>query len=93
MRSVIQRASQALTKTDKEKILQAFGLHDIEVYSSCRCVPINIKFFIVAFSDPYAASSYDTLHSDELGKWGKHIWELLLTVLAESGKKGELTRK
>jgi hypothetical protein len=36
MRAVIRRASQAETKTDKEKILQAFGLHDIQVYSKCR---------------------------------------------------------
>jgi len=38
MRAVIRRASQAETKTDKEKILQAFGLHDIQVYSKCRVV-------------------------------------------------------
>ncbi|KDR80463.1 hypothetical protein GALMADRAFT_92870 [Galerina marginata CBS 339.88] len=81
MRSVILRASQASTKTEKEKILQAFGLHDIEHF-----------LWDFRFSDPYAASSYDTLHSDDLGKWGKHMWELLLTVLEASGKKGELTR-
>ncbi|KDR73369.1 hypothetical protein GALMADRAFT_72471, partial [Galerina marginata CBS 339.88] len=68
MRSVILRASQASTKTEKEKILQAFGLHDIQHF-----------LWDFRFSDPYAASSYDTLHSDDLGKWGKHMWELLLT--------------
>lgn len=31
MRAVIECASQAETKTDREKILQAFGLHDIWV--------------------------------------------------------------
>jgi hypothetical protein len=36
MRAVIQRASRAETKTDKEKILQAFGLHDIQVCSNRR---------------------------------------------------------
>ena len=36
MRAVIQRASQAETKTDKEKILQSFGLHDIQVYPNCQ---------------------------------------------------------
>lgn len=36
MRAVIRRASRAGTKTDKEKILQAFGLHDIQVYSNCQ---------------------------------------------------------
>ncbi len=44
------------------------------------------------FSDPYKALSYDSLHSDDLGKWGKHIWELLLQVLHELGMKGTLTK-
>lgn len=50
MRSVIQRASQAQTKAEKEKILQAFGLHDIQVCLTCLHVSNNIKLFIVAFS-------------------------------------------
>lgn len=45
------------------------------------------------FSDPYKALSYDTLHSDDLGKWGKHIWELLLEVLEDLGMKGALTKR
>lgn len=36
MRSVILRASQASTKMEKEKILQAFGLHDIQVCSTLK---------------------------------------------------------
>ena len=44
------------------------------------------------FSDLYKAYSYDTLHSDDLGKWGKHIWELLLQVLEDLGMKGALTK-
>jgi hypothetical protein len=39
------------------------------------------------------ASSYDTLHSDDLGKWGKHLWELLLEVLEWSKGLGQLTIK
>ena len=45
------------------------------------------------FSDPYRAYSYDTLHSDDLGKWGKHLWELTLSILEESGAKGKLTQR
>lgn len=45
------------------------------------------------FSDPYKAISYDTLHSDDLGKWGKHLWDLLLTVLEDAGAKGEVTKR
>ncbi|PPQ87069.1 hypothetical protein CVT25_000049 [Psilocybe cyanescens] len=81
MRSVIRRTLQASTKTEKENILQGFGLHDIQHF-----------LWDFRFSDPYAASSYDTLHSDDLGKWGKHLWDLLLIVLEACGKKGELTR-
>ncbi|KAJ7331509.1 hypothetical protein DFH08DRAFT_814819 [Mycena albidolilacea] len=42
-------------------------------------------------SDPYDAISYDTLHADDSGKWGKHLWPLLQEVLAASGLKGMIT--
>ncbi|KAJ7715913.1 hypothetical protein DFH07DRAFT_785531 [Mycena maculata] len=38
-----------------------------------------------------SANSYDLLHSDESGKWGKHLWFLLIDVLKDSGYKGRLT--
>ncbi len=50
MRSVIWRASQAQNKTAKEKILQAFGLHDIQVYPSLSSCFTYKKTFTVAFS-------------------------------------------
>jgi hypothetical protein len=45
------------------------------------------------FADPYKAVSYDTLHSDDLGKWGKHLWELLLKVLEDAGARGKVTQR
>jgi hypothetical protein len=33
--------------------------------------------------NPYRAYSYDVLHWDDLGKWGHHLWELLVSVLKE----------
>ena len=99
MRMVIQNASWAETKTDKEKILQAFGLHDIQVHSNhwvgfaFKNVYSQNSFWEFWFSDPHAASCYDTLHLDNLGKGGKHMWELLLFVLGDLGKKGKLTWK
>ncbi|KAJ7318563.1 hypothetical protein DFH08DRAFT_714586, partial [Mycena albidolilacea] len=39
-------------------------------------------------SHPYAAYSYDTLHSDDLGKWGHHLWPLLLEELEKLKQKG-----
>jgi hypothetical protein len=50
-------------------------------------------FWSIANSSPYSASSYDTLHSDELGKWGKHLWSLAVDVLGELKKKGQYSNK
>lgn len=47
----------------------------------------------MAHSDPYAAYCYDLLHSDDLGLWGKHLFEFLLEVLAKLKRKGDLNRK
>ncbi|KAH9970785.1 hypothetical protein BGW80DRAFT_1438007 [Lactifluus volemus] len=80
MRSVLERASQATSKAAKEKILQDHGLHDI-----------NHFLWDFQFSDPYRASSYDTLHSDDLGKWGKHMWPLVFDVLEDRKSLGRLT--
>ncbi|KAJ7858830.1 hypothetical protein B0H14DRAFT_3085032 [Mycena olivaceomarginata] len=67
MKAVVDKASNALTKTEAEAILKNNVLH-------------GIKHFLWGFRflDPYAAYSYDTLHSDDLGKWGHHLWPLLL---------------
>jgi hypothetical protein len=35
------------------------------------------------FSDPYQAVGYDLLHFDESGKWGHHLWPLILDLLEE----------
>ncbi|KAF8804429.1 hypothetical protein BYT27DRAFT_7106963 [Phlegmacium glaucopus] len=78
MRAVLTQASKAKTKGAKEKILKDNGMHNIEHF-----------LWDFRFSDPYRAYSYDTLHSDDLGKWGKHLWVLLLNVLEEIGAKGK----
>ncbi|KAJ7827364.1 hypothetical protein B0H14DRAFT_3720925 [Mycena olivaceomarginata] len=81
MKAVVDKASNALTKTEAEAILKNNVLH-------------GIKHFLLGFrfSDPYAAYSYDTLHSDDLGKWGHHLWPLLLDVIEELGGKGILAQ-
>lgn len=56
----------------------------------------NVQHFLwdFRFSDPYKAISYDTLHSDDLGKWGKHLWVLLLKpVLENAGALGKVTHR
>ncbi|EPQ53799.1 hypothetical protein GLOTRDRAFT_107062 [Gloeophyllum trabeum ATCC 11539] len=80
MQAVIERAGNAPNPTAREKILKGAGLHYITHF-----------LWQFRFSDPYLAISYDTLHSDDLGKWGHHLWELLLRVLEDLGQKGVLT--
>ncbi|KAJ7867913.1 hypothetical protein B0H14DRAFT_2272350, partial [Mycena olivaceomarginata] len=75
-------ALAAPTKTESEHILQSVGLHATENF-----------FWSLPNSAPYSANSYDLLHSDGGGKWGKHLWVLLLEVLKENGFKGRLTMK
>jgi hypothetical protein len=41
------------------------------------------------FSDPYKAVSYDTLHWTDEGKFGKHLWEVVKSVLDKAGKSNE----
>ncbi|KAJ7201091.1 hypothetical protein GGX14DRAFT_659051 [Mycena pura] len=82
MKQIYEDAMAAPTKTESEHILQSVGLHATENF-----------FWSLPNSDPYSANAYDLLHSDEGGKWGKHIWPLLLDVLKAAGYKGRLTMK
>ncbi|KAJ7790968.1 hypothetical protein B0H14DRAFT_2396072, partial [Mycena olivaceomarginata] len=72
MRAVVRRAQNASSATQKEKILMNYGLHDIVHF-----------MWNFRFSDPYQAVSYDLLHFDESGKWGHHLWPLILDLLEE----------
>ncbi|KAJ7680005.1 hypothetical protein B0H17DRAFT_1206155 [Mycena rosella] len=82
MKRFYEDAMAAPTKTESERIIQSVGLHATENF-----------FWSLPNSDPYSANSYDLLHSDESGKWGKHLWPLLLDALKTKGYKGRLTMK
>ncbi|KAJ7911245.1 hypothetical protein B0H13DRAFT_1875996 [Mycena leptocephala] len=62
---------------------------------SLRCTkPDSQNFFwSLSNSDPYQGYTYDVLYSDDLGKWGKYLWPVLLEALEERGYKGSLTMK
>jgi hypothetical protein len=45
------------------------------------------------FSDPYKAISYDKLHVDDLGRFGDHLWGLIVDVLKVYGLLGLLNQK
>ncbi|KAJ7655541.1 hypothetical protein B0H17DRAFT_956309 [Mycena rosella] len=81
MSAVLRKALGASTKKAKEEILKKHGLHGTAHF-----------LWGFRFSDPYAAYAYDTLHSDDLGKWGHHIWPLLLEVLEDVGGKGTFAK-
>lgn len=95
MQRVVQQARQ-LGKTRKEEMLRNHGIHDVEVsffqVSTSLFTCWNQHFlWKLGFSDPYQAYSYDTLHSDDGGKFGRHLWPLLLDVLEKDRVKGKLT--
>ncbi|KAJ7768112.1 hypothetical protein DFH07DRAFT_1008731 [Mycena maculata] len=79
MKQVYDAALVARTKTDQERLLQSNGLHLTENF-----------FWSLSNSDPYQSYTYDVLRCDDLGKWGKHLWPLLLQVLQQRGYKGRL---
>ncbi|KAJ7651825.1 hypothetical protein B0H17DRAFT_1269904 [Mycena rosella] len=77
MKQVYEDACAARNKTEREQILQSHGLHFTENF-----------FWSLSNSDPYHSYTYDVLHADDLGKWGKHLWPLLLQALEQRGYKG-----
>ncbi|KAF8523179.1 hypothetical protein BU17DRAFT_75072 [Hysterangium stoloniferum] len=76
MLDIINQARMAKSKKKGEEILQDNGLH------------IN-AFWTISNSDPYSAVSYDTLHSDDLGKWGKHLFPKMVEVLGNMKQGGK----
>ncbi|KZV80209.1 hypothetical protein EXIGLDRAFT_817146, partial [Exidia glandulosa HHB12029] len=74
MKAVYLYAQTLPSKTAREAYLSASGLRDV-------------PHFLWDFgnSDPYLARSYDELHFDDEGKWGKHLWPLTLERLAALG--------
>ncbi|KAJ6451401.1 hypothetical protein C8R45DRAFT_1124863 [Mycena sanguinolenta] len=82
MKAVVVKAMKCKTKTKKADILKGYGLHGVTHF-----------LWNFRFSDPYAAYSYDTLHSDDLGKWGHHLWPLLLEELENIKQKGAFAEK
>ncbi|KAJ7775941.1 hypothetical protein DFH07DRAFT_766883 [Mycena maculata] len=67
-------AGAPVGKTDRNKYLKQYGLHDFE-------------HFLWNFnnSDPYKATGYDCLHFFDGGIWGRHMWPLIKGYLQSSG--------
>ncbi|KAG8707611.1 hypothetical protein FRC09_001732 [Ceratobasidium sp. 395] len=72
--NLIEKAA-AMAPTRAEKFLRSHSLR-----------PVNNAFFMLGKrTNLYKALSYDTLHNDNLGRWGKHLWPLLKRQVADSG--------
>jgi len=99
MKAVVVKALKKQTKKDKESLLKSHGLHGIEVRvalirQKLSTYPLMQHFlWDFRFSDPYSAYGYDTLHSDDLGKWGGHLWPRLLVELENLKQKGSFAEK
>ncbi|QRW00089.1 hypothetical protein RhiJN_28107 [Ceratobasidium sp. AG-Ba] len=54
--------------------------------------PVDNAFMVLSErTDIYQALSYDTLHNDDLGCWGSHLWETLKDYIAENCPPGTST--
>ncbi|KAJ6578565.1 hypothetical protein B0H19DRAFT_931247 [Mycena capillaripes] len=78
MEAVLNQARRKHTKGEKEAVLRNSGIHN----------PQQILWEF-ANSDPYKATSYDTLHWTDGGKFGRHLWEVTKTYLKDLGKTNE----
>ncbi|KAI5821788.1 hypothetical protein K523DRAFT_21961 [Schizophyllum commune Tattone D] len=75
MRETVKSARAASSMAERERILKGKGLHAVDHFA-----------WDMRFSDPYQAFSYDKLHFDDLGKFGKHLWRLILDRLSGQAK-------
>ncbi|KAF8517165.1 hypothetical protein BU17DRAFT_92092 [Hysterangium stoloniferum] len=78
---VVQKAKTARSKRQTEEILRDNGLHIVD----------KNAFWTIANSDPYFSVSYDTLHSDDLGKWGDHLFPKMIEVLGNMKQGGKFS--
>ncbi|KZV59665.1 hypothetical protein PENSPDRAFT_595029 [Peniophora sp. CONT] len=78
MQKVLEKAREFGTSTEAEALLKKHGLYDVEQF---------LKDF--AFPDAYRAYAYDLLHSDDEGKWGKHLYKFIVKVLEDQGAIGK----
>ncbi|KAJ7615573.1 hypothetical protein FB45DRAFT_690887, partial [Roridomyces roridus] len=70
METIWKEAKAMRFKTKQEEHLQNYGLHDTQN-----------TFWRIKHSCPYRSISYDMLHSDDMGKFGKRLWPRLKEVM------------
>ncbi|KAJ7116962.1 hypothetical protein C8R44DRAFT_832414 [Mycena epipterygia] len=72
---ILRNARAKRTLGEREDLLKDNGLRDVE----------NV-FWKIKGSDPHAAISYDTLHADDGGFWGDHLFAQIKARVTELGR-------
>ncbi|KAG8689331.1 hypothetical protein FRC08_010999 [Ceratobasidium sp. 394] len=62
---------ESLGVTESKSVLKEQGFRPVQ----------NAFFSLGPRTNVFRALSYDTLHTDDLGRWGKHLWPLLKETL------------
>ncbi|CUA68688.1 hypothetical protein RSOLAG22IIIB_08058 [Rhizoctonia solani] len=77
--TLIQLLSEAskLTMTASREYLKEQGYRQV----------MNCFLTLGPRTNVFKALSYDTLHTDDLGRWGKHIWPLLKAQIQDEGSE------
>jgi hypothetical protein len=97
MEAVLNQARRKHTKGEKEAVLKNSGIHNVKAsiffffFNFVRFPNLRPQQILWEFanSDPYKATSYDTLHWTDGGKFGRHLWEVTKTYLKDLGKTNE----
>ncbi|KIK79337.1 hypothetical protein PAXRUDRAFT_16380 [Paxillus rubicundulus Ve08.2h10] len=61
----------------------------LSLFGTVKGYPVVNVFWIVLFSDPHKALSFNRLHALHLGLWGKHVLGELKKILAFLGQEAE----
>ncbi|KAF8584594.1 hypothetical protein K439DRAFT_1646883 [Ramaria rubella] len=81
MWKIYKEALAVKTKAAAANLLKKYGLHLV----------LN-AFWSLGNSDPHLAYFYDTLHNAEGGVFGRHLFPLVLIILADLGLKGNYSQ-
>jgi hypothetical protein len=97
MRQMYEKAQKYTSTSGRDTFLRQTGIHDIRVSLTSvlrdKALILSTQNFAwdIPMMNPYAAYSYDVLHRDDLGKFGHHLWPLILKHLKNKGSADKLT--
>lgn len=86
--------NQTETATAKEAILKGLGLRNVHVSLTIfnldiglyYCLPQNV-FWDLPITNVYRLISFDELHANDIGLFGKHLWPQFLLALKNAPRE------